>query len=138
MEHRGHLIVSGRWDDNVAIVDIDAALEPSNHGTANAVVSRPRVTPDVVRGREGSPVKASGQPVSVAVDRPGRYAYVVNHSGPATPEEAGAYQHGHLGLVTVMDLERARGADPRRNAGHGRELHPHATSGTGRMRDHAG
>jgi DNA-binding beta-propeller fold protein YncE len=108
MQNRGHLIVSGRWDDNVAIVDIDAALDPSNHATANAIVSRPRVTPDVMHGPQASPVKASGQPVSVAVDRSGRYAYVVNHSGPATPEEAGAYQHGHLGLVTVIDLKRAR------------------------------
>jgi DNA-binding beta-propeller fold protein YncE len=49
----------------------------------------------------------------VAVDRWGRYAYVVNHSGSTTPDAAGSYQHGHPGLITVIDLERAR--DPFHN-----------------------
>ncbi len=43
----GFLIVSGRWDDNVAIVDMEAALVPENDCTPAAVISRPRVTPDL-------------------------------------------------------------------------------------------
>ncbi|MBI3507498.1 MAG: hypothetical protein HY059_21895, partial [Proteobacteria bacterium] len=85
-ERLGHLIVSGRWDDNVAIVDVDRALLCGNDRTANAVVSRPRVTPDIDSDGDGLPdARASGQPVSVAVDREARFAYVVNHSGFATP-----------------------------------------------------
>jgi DNA-binding beta-propeller fold protein YncE len=103
----GHLVVSGRWDDNVAIVDVAKALDPANDATPNAILSRPRVTPDIALPGEAAPVKASGQPVSVAADRSGRYAYVVNHSGPTSPAAAGAYQHGHPGLVTVLDLARA-------------------------------
>ncbi|MEI6872835.1 MAG: PAS domain-containing protein, partial [Verrucomicrobiota bacterium] len=34
-------------NDNVAIVDVDKALLPQNDRTSNAIVSRPRVTPDV-------------------------------------------------------------------------------------------
>ncbi|HEX2554491.1 MAG TPA: YncE family protein [Microvirga sp.] len=110
MPDRGSLIVSGRWDDNVAIIDVAAALDPANDRTPRAILSRPRVTPDIVPVPGGPAVKASGQPVSVAVDPQGRTAYVVNHSGPTSPEAAGAYQHGHPGLVTVVDLARARDA----------------------------
>ena len=105
----GHLIVSGRWDDNVAIVDVARAVAPENDASDRAVVSRPRVTPDVDTDGDGRPdAKASGQPVAVTVDREGRFAYVVNHSGAATPAGAAGYQHGHPGLITVVDLKAAR------------------------------
>jgi DNA-binding beta-propeller fold protein YncE len=104
----GHLIVSGRWDNWMAIVDVARALRPENDGTDRAVISRPRVTPDVDADGDGVPeTPASGQPVAVTVDRQARYAYVVNHSGAATPQAAGAYQHGHPGLITVVDLKAA-------------------------------
>jgi DNA-binding beta-propeller fold protein YncE len=32
---------------------------------------------------------------------------VVNHSGRATPEAAAAFQHGHPGTVTILDLRKA-------------------------------
>lgn len=104
----GRLIVSGRWDDCVSVVDLRTALDG---GGEAAVLSRPRVTPDVDTDGDGAPdAPASGQPVAVAVDAEGRFAYVVNHSGGATPAAAGAYQHGHPGLVAVLDVEKA--ADP--------------------------
>ena len=107
-DRSGHIIVSGRWDNNVAIVDIARALEPASDGTSRAVVARPRVTPDVDCNGDGIPdAAASGQPVSVLVDRAGRFAYIVCHSGAATPAAAGAYQHGHPGLVTVLDIAKA-------------------------------
>ncbi|MBL8831981.1 MAG: YncE family protein [Rhodospirillales bacterium] len=105
----GHLIVSGRWDNNVAIVDVAKALLPENDRTDGAVISRPRVTPDVDTDGDGRPdAPASGQPVSILVDRDARFAYVVNHSGAATPAGAAGYQHGHPGLITVVDLAKAR------------------------------
>lgn len=105
----GHLLVSGRWDNNVAVVDVEAALRPENDGTDKAVISRPRVTPDVDTDGDGKPdAPASGQPVSIVVDRQGRYGYVGNHSGAATPAGAGAYQHGHPGLITILDLAKAK------------------------------
>jgi len=105
----GHLIVSGRWDNNVAIVDVAKALLPENDRTDGAVISRPRVTPDVDTDGDGKPdAPASGQPVSILVDRDARFAYVVNHSGAATPAGAAGYQHGHPGLITVVDLAKAR------------------------------
>ena len=105
----GHLVVSGRWDNNVAIVDVAKALSPENDLSDRAIVARPRVTPDVDTDGDGRPdAPASGQPVSILVDRQGRFAYIVNHSGAATPAGAAGYQHGHPGLVTVLDLAKAR------------------------------
>lgn len=110
----GHLIVSGRWDNTVAIVDIEKALAPGNDATPNAIISRPRVTPDVDTNGDGVvDAWASGQPIVVVVDKQAHFAYVVNHSGAATPQAADKYQHGHPGLVTVVDLVAAR--DPIHN-----------------------
>jgi DNA-binding beta-propeller fold protein YncE len=107
-ESAGYLIVSGRWDDNVSIVDIEKALLPENDETANAVISRPRVTPDLDLDGDGVvDARASGQPVTVAVDAAGRHAYVVCHSGDATPKAAATFQHGHPGLVAVLDIAAA-------------------------------
>lgn len=105
MKTRCHILVSGRWDNNVAVVDLERALDPANDGTSNAIISRVRVTPDIDTNGDGvADTPASGQPVSIAIPRTGRYAYVVNHSGRATPEAAAAFQHGHPGVVTVLDL----------------------------------
>ena len=43
----------------------------------------------------------------------GRFAYVVNHSGRATPAATAAFQHGHAGTVTVLDLQKV--LDPANN-----------------------
>ena len=126
----GYIIVSGRWDDNVAIVDIEKALLPENDGTSNAVISRPRVTPDLDLDGDGvADARASGQPVTVVVDAEGRYAYVICHSGDATPEEAAAYQHGHPGLVTVLDVTAA--LNPVNNDGLGAVVEFVSTGRTG-------
>jgi DNA-binding beta-propeller fold protein YncE len=96
------LFVSGRWDNVVSVVDVPAALEPANNGTPAAIVSRVRVTPDIDPG-----TPASGQPVSLVIAADRRLAYVVNHSGRATPAAAAAFQHGHPGTITVLDIAKA-------------------------------
>lgn len=109
-----HILVSGRWDNTVSVVDLQRALDPANDGTSKAIVNRVRVTPDVDTDGDGiADTPASGQPVSIAIPKTGRYAYVVNHSGRATPAAAAAFQHGHPGVVTVVDLVAA--LDPASN-----------------------
>jgi DNA-binding beta-propeller fold protein YncE len=106
-----HILVSGRWDNTVVVVDLARALDPANDGTPNAVVNRVRVTPDIdARGTGTADTPASGQPVNVVVAADGRTAYVVNHSGRATPAAADAFQHGHAGTVTILDV--AKTLDP--------------------------
>ncbi len=103
-----HILVSGRWENVVSVVDLRRALDPNNDGTPKAIINRIRVTPDVDSDGDGvADTVASGQPVSVAVPKTGRVAYVVNHSGRATPAAAAAFQHGHPGRVTVLDLVAA-------------------------------
>ncbi len=109
-----HILVSGRWDNVISVVDLRRALDPKNDGTPNAIINRPRVTPDVDSDGDGVPdTIASGQPVNIVIPKTGRYAYVVNHSGRATPAAAAAFQHGHPGVVTVVDLVAA--LDPSSN-----------------------
>ena len=102
-----YLFVSGRWDNVVSVVDVAAALKAGPGGSPAAIVSRPRVTPDIDggTGRAGTP--ASGQPVNLVIAADRRLAYVVNHSGRATPEAAAAFQHGHPGLIAVLDVAKA-------------------------------
>src|SRR3954447_23307376 len=113
-----HILVSGRWDNIVSVVDLRRALDRKNDATPKAIINRLRVTPDVDADGDGVPdVVASGQPVSLVVPKTGRYGYVVNHSGRsgcgdsgrgrAPPAAATAFQHGHPGVVTVLDLAAA-------------------------------
>ena len=102
------LFVSGRWDNVVSIVDLTRALDPANNGTPAAIISRVRVTPDIDADGDGvADTPASGQPVSLIVAADRRFAYVVNHSGRATPAAAAAFQHGHPGTVTVLNVAKA-------------------------------
>jgi DNA-binding beta-propeller fold protein YncE len=100
-------IVSGRWDNTVALVELGRALDRRNDATPAAIIAAVRVTPDIDAGHGVADTPASGQPVSVAVAADARTAYVVNHSGLATEAAATEFQHGHAGTVTVLDLARA-------------------------------
>ena len=109
------LLVSGRWDNTVLVVDLGKAMDPANDGTPNAIVNRVRVTPDIdVKGNGVADTPASGQPVNVVLSPDRRRAYVVNHSGSVTPAAAQKFQHGHAGTVTILDV--AKTLDPA-NAG---------------------
>ena len=109
------LLVSGRWDNTVLVIDLGRAMDPVNDGTPNAIVNRVRVTPDIdAKGNGVADTPASGQPVNVVLSPDRRRAYVVNHSGSVTPAAAQKFQHGHAGTVTILDV--AKTLDPA-NAG---------------------
>ena len=108
---KDYFLASGRWDNVVLVIDLEKAIDPANDGTTKAVVNRLRVTPDIQV--DGKTVVSSGQPISIAIAPDQRRAYVVNHSGRSTPEAAAAFQHGHAGTVTVVDLKKA--LDPASN-----------------------
>lgn len=111
---KDYFLASGRWDNVVLVIDLDKAIDPANDATPNAVINRLRVTPDIdPKGSGKADTIASGQPIIVTIAPDQKRAYVVNHSGKATPEEAGAFQHGHAGSVTVIDLAKA--TDPKAN-----------------------
>ena len=94
-----HIFVSGRWDSSIAVVDLDAALQMKRN--AGAILSRPRVTPDI----DGEP--AVGLPVAIVVaQKLGRLA-VINHAGNANASDVENMPHGHAGAVAVLDVSRA-------------------------------
>ncbi len=103
-----YLLVSGRWDNTVLVIDLAKAMEPANDGTQNAIVNRVRVTADIAPN-----TPASGQPVNVVLSPDRRFAYIVNHSGSVTTKAAADFQHGHAGTVTVLNVAKA--LDPANN-----------------------
>jgi DNA-binding beta-propeller fold protein YncE len=108
------VLASGRWDNTVVVIDLEKAMDPANDGTPNAIINRVRVTPDIdAKGSGAKDTPASGQPVNVVLSPDGRSAYIVNHSGSATPAAADAFQHGHAGTVTVLNVAKA--LDPANN-----------------------
>ncbi len=111
---KDYLMASGRWDNTVIVIDVAAALVPANDGTANAVINRLRVTPDIDANGSGKrDTIASGQPISVVVSPDQRRAYISNHSGQVTPAQAASFQHGWPSTYTVLDLTKA--TDPAHN-----------------------
>ena len=101
------LMVSGRWDNTILVIDLAKAMDPANDGTANAIVNSVRVTPDIdAKGTGTADTPASGQPVNVVLSPDRRRVYVVNHSGRATAAATEKFQHGHAGLVTVLDVAK--------------------------------
>lgn len=108
-----HLLVCGRWDPELSIVNLAQALEPANWGTDRAVANRLRVTPDIA-DCDGVRRPACGLPVSVAVSRRLRRIFVVNHAGRASVADTASMPHGHAGSLAVLDFGAAL---DRRNAG---------------------
>ncbi|CAN7383908.1 hypothetical protein LJR090_002989 [Bosea sp. LjRoot90] len=108
---KDYFLASGRWDNVALVIDLEKAIDPANDGTPKAIVNRLRVTPDIQV--DGKTVVSSGQPISISIAPDYRRAYVVNHSGRTPPEAAAAFQHGHAGTVTIIDLKKA--LDPASN-----------------------
>lgn len=109
-----YALVAGRRDPAVTVVDLGKALLPGNNATPNAVINRVRVTPDVDTNGDGVPdAPAAGLPSNIVIPTQGRYAYVVNHAGNATPAQVSGFQHGWAGNVAVLDLMAA--LDPANN-----------------------
>ena len=68
-----YLLVSGRWDNTVVVIDFARAVDPANDGTPNAIVNRVRVTPDIdAKGSGAKDTPASGQPVNVVLSPQGQ------------------------------------------------------------------
>lgn len=108
---KDYFLATGRWDNVMLVIDLEKAIDPANDGTPNAVVSRVRSTPDIEV--DGKKEIASGQPIIVAIAPDYSKAYISNHSGKTSAKLAQAFQHGHPGSVTVLDLKKV--FDPKSN-----------------------
>ena len=93
-----YILATGRRDPRIYAIDFNAALNPRNNNTPNAIVSRSKVLPDRL---DGIPI---GDPANIVLSEDKKIAYVVNHLGAINNAEF--MQHGGRGVVSVMDVEK--------------------------------
>src|SRR5262249_61344402 len=80
------LLVSGRWDNTLLVIDLGKAMDPANDGTPRAILHSVRVTPDIdAAGKGVADTPASGQPVNVVLSPDRRVRYLVYHSRYVAP-----------------------------------------------------
>jgi DNA-binding beta-propeller fold protein YncE len=100
--HSGHgkafVLVTGRRQPLMYAIDLQAALEPRNQGTPNAIVARSKTALDRLDGRP------LGDPANLAISEDGNTAYVINHHGAI--DNAEFSQHGGRGNIAVMNVHR--------------------------------
>lgn len=98
-----YILATGRRDPRIYAIDFNAALNPQNNNTPNAIVSRSKVLPDRL---DGIPI---GDPANIVLSEDKKIAYVVNHLGAINNAEF--MQHGGRGAISVMDVKKM--IDPR-------------------------
>jgi DNA-binding beta-propeller fold protein YncE len=115
---RRYILAAGRRLPYLYVVSLNAALDPANDRTANAIVSRHKVAADATDGR------LLGDPANLAVSEDGRTVYVVNHHGAVDNETF--RQHGGRGQIAVLDVDDLL---DRANDGTATALRRHMDSG---------
>ena len=93
-----YILATGRRDPRIYAVDFNAAVNPRNNNTPNAIVSRSKVLPDRL---DGTPI---GDPANIVLSDDKKIAYVINHHGAVNNAEF--LQHGGRGSVSVMAVEK--------------------------------
>jgi YVTN family beta-propeller protein len=91
-----HVLVAGRRLPHLYAISFEAALDPANDHTPNAIVGRSKVALDRMDGQ------LLGDPANLVVSEDGRTVYVVNHHGAIDNAEFG--QHGGRGAIAVLDM----------------------------------
>ena len=94
-----YVLVAGRRLPFLYAISLDAALDPANDGTPNAIVSRSKVALDGLDGR------LLGDPANLVVSEDGSTVYVLNHHGAI--DNAEFTQHGGRGAIAVLDVDAA-------------------------------
>ena len=92
------ILATGRRDPRIYAIDFNAALQPRNNNTPNAIVSRSKVHQDRLDGT------LVGDPANIVLSENNRTAYVINHHGAVNNAEF--LQHGGRGSVSVLDVKK--------------------------------
>jgi DNA-binding beta-propeller fold protein YncE len=115
---RRYILAAGRRLPYLYAVSLDAALDPKNDRTSNAIVGRSKVAAEAMDGR------LLGDPANLVVSEDGRTVYVVNHHGAI--DNAEFRQHGGRGLIAELDVDALLAP---RNSGTANALRRHMDSG---------
>ena len=92
-----YILAAGRRLPLLYAISLDDALDPANHFTSNAIVSRSKVALDRLDGRP------LGDPANLVVSEDGGTVYVINHHGSI--DNAEFRQHGGRGQVAVLAVD---------------------------------
>ncbi len=117
-EKSTYILATGRRLPYLYAISLDDAIDPANHNTSNAIVSRSKVALDRLDGR------LLGDPANLIVSEDGGTVYVVNHHGSI--DNAEFRQHGGRGQIAVLDVDAV--LDPRNDRTHN-ALKQHLDSG---------
>src|SRR2546423_1660192 len=111
-----YALVTGRRDPRLIVVDLGRATDPANANTANPILNRLRVTPDVPAidpARVDAPLigvqptPADGLPNNVIVPPGSGRAFVVDHAGVSRPDDVeSGMPHGYPGTLAILDLAK--------------------------------
>ncbi len=113
-----YILVAGRRLPYLYAISLEAALDPVNNNTSNAIINRSKVALDRLDGRP------LGDPANLVVSEDGSTVYVINHHGSIDNEEF--RQHGGRGQIAVFDVDAI--LDPNNN-GSANALLRHMDSG---------
>ena len=113
-----YILATGRRLPYLYVVSLEAALNPANDRTSNAIVGRSKVATEALDGR------LLGDPANLVVSEDSRTVYVVNHHGAI--DNAGFGQHGGRGQIAVLDIDDLLAP---RNNGTANALRRHMDSG---------
>ena len=113
-----YILATGRRLPYLYVVSLDAALDPANDRTSNAIVGRSKVATEALDGR------LLGDPANLVVSEDSRTVYVVNHHGAI--DNAEFRQHGGRGQIAVLDVDDLLAP---RNNGTANALRRHMDSG---------
>lgn len=94
-----YLLVTGRRLPLLYTISLEAALQPQNQNTDNAIVSRNLVAERHLDGR------FLGDPANLVISENGDTAFVINHHGSI--DNAEFRQHGGRGQIAVIDVDAA-------------------------------
>ena len=92
-----YVLATGRRLPYLYAISFDAALDPANDNTSNAIIGRSKVALDHLDGR------LLGDPANLVVSEDGGTVYVVNHHGAI--DNAEFRQHGGRGMIAVLDVD---------------------------------
>ena len=93
-----YILATGRKDPRIYAIDFNAALNPRNNNTPNAIVSHHKVLPDRL---DGTPI---GDPANIVLSEDKKIAYVINHHGAVNNAEF--LQHGGRAVCRLWPWRR--------------------------------
>lgn len=97
IDQNAYILVAGRRLPYLYAISLEAALDPVNNNTSNAIISRSKVALDRLDG------KMLGDPANLLVSEDDHTLYVINHHGSIDNGEF--KQHGGRGQIAVLDVD---------------------------------